>query len=38
MYGFQDEVNKKYGHTGVWKMCNETFDYLPLAAVIEGII
>ena len=36
MYGFQDEINKKYGHTGVWKLCNETFDFLPLAAVIDG--
>lgn len=36
MYGFQEEINKKYGNTSVWKMFNDTFDYLPLAALIEG--
>ena len=36
MYGFHEEVNRKYGNLNVWKMCNDTFDYLPLAAVIES--
>jgi diadenosine tetraphosphatase ApaH/serine/threonine PP2A family protein phosphatase len=38
MYGFYDEIVSRYGHSGVWKMCNETFDMLPMAALIENII
>ena len=34
MYGFHEEINRKYGNTNVWKYCNDTFDYLPIAAVI----
>ena len=34
MYGFYDEVNKKYGNQNVWYYFNEAFDYLPLAAII----
>lgn len=36
MYGFHEEVNRKYGNLNVWKMCNDTFDYLPLAALIDS--
>ncbi len=36
MYGFHEEVNRKYGNSNVWKYCNDTFDYLPLSAVIEN--
>jgi len=36
MYGFQEEINKKYGNTSVWKMFNDTFDYLPLGALIDS--
>lgn len=37
MYGFYEEVMKKYGSIAVWKMCNEVFDYLPLASVVNSI-
>lgn len=36
MYGFHEEVNRKYGNSNVWKYCNETFDFLPLSALIDG--
>ena len=37
-YGFFDEVNKKYGNPNPWYYLTDLFDYLPLAAVIEGKI
>jgi diadenosine tetraphosphatase ApaH/serine/threonine PP2A family protein phosphatase len=36
MYGFYEETLKKYGSSAVWKVFNETFDSLPLAAVVDG--
>lgn len=36
MYGFYDEIGKKYGNYNPWYYFNEVFDYLPLAAIIEG--
>lgn len=35
IYGFYDETLVKFGHAGPWKMCNEIFDMLPLAALIS---
>jgi len=37
MYGFHEEVTRKYGNANVWKYCNELFDYLPLGAIVDGI-
>lgn len=37
-YGFFDECSRKYGNTNVWKYFTDTFDYLPLTAVIENQI
>ncbi|AAK39828.1 serine/threonine protein phosphatase type 1 alpha (nucleomorph) [Guillardia theta] len=34
IYGFYDECKKKY-NIKIWKIINETFNYLPLAAIIE---
>ncbi|KAH0795705.1 Serine/threonine-protein phosphatase ppe1 [Histomonas meleagridis] len=36
MYGFYDEIINRFGHPGPYKMCNEIFDYLPIAALIDG--
>jgi len=36
VYGFFDEILKKYGNANPWKYCTDVFDYLGLAAIIEG--
>lgn len=36
MYGFLDEINKKYGNSNCWKYFYEAFDYLPLGAIVNG--
>jgi len=38
VYGFYDECFRKYGSANAWKYCTEVFDYLALAAVIDGRI
>ena len=38
MYGFYDEINRKYGNPNPWKYCTEVFDYLPLGAIVEGLL
>jgi serine/threonine-protein phosphatase 2A catalytic subunit len=35
-YGFKDECLRKYENANVWKMLTDLFDFLPLAAVVEG--
>lgn len=38
IYGFYDEIVQRYGHAGLWKLCNEVMDMLPMAALIENRI
>jgi diadenosine tetraphosphatase ApaH/serine/threonine PP2A family protein phosphatase len=37
-YGLYDESISRYGHAGVWKLLNDVFDLLPLAALVGGDI
>ena len=38
VYGFYEEINRKYGNSLPWKIFNEIFDILPLCAVIDKTI
>ena len=38
VYGFYDEINKKYGNGNVWKYCVEVFDCFGIAAMVENKI
>jgi serine/threonine-protein phosphatase 2A catalytic subunit len=37
-YGFYDECLRKYGNANVWKYFTDTFDYLPMTAVVSDSI
>jgi diadenosine tetraphosphatase ApaH/serine/threonine PP2A family protein phosphatase len=38
VYGFYDEVIERFGHASPWKLFNEVFDMLPLAAIVDNSI
>ena len=38
LYGFYEECLNYYGHAGLWRMCNEVFDLLPIGAIVQNKI
>ena len=37
-YGFYEEITRKYGNANAWEYFTDLFDYLTLAALVEGKI
>ena len=38
MYGFYSECLMRHGHAGIWMMCNDMFDLMPMAAIIDNSV
>jgi diadenosine tetraphosphatase ApaH/serine/threonine PP2A family protein phosphatase len=38
VYGFYDDIVNLYGHSGLWSLCNDVFDLLPMAGVVANQI
>jgi serine/threonine-protein phosphatase 6 catalytic subunit len=38
VYGFYEECVRKYGNPNPWKYCVEVFDYMNLAAIVNGSV
>lgn len=38
LYGFYDECIKVYGHAGLWRLCNDVFDLLPIGSIVANRI
>ncbi|KAJ8096915.1 Metallo-dependent phosphatase-like protein [Lipomyces tetrasporus] len=38
VYGFYEECHNKYGGASVWQYCCQVFDFIALAAIIDGRI
>lgn len=37
-YGFYNQICQNYGHPGLWNICQEAFDLLPMCATINNRI